>query len=117
MNLTPKKEATKPASFNFLQQQGRFDTFQQVYNNERPHQALGGQYPAEVFTPSVRPYTPAEEPEYPYHDKTRQDSEGYQVWSYLHGAAQDQPEHRVCRSDVRHTRSRRHNLACQLYGV
>jgi transposase InsO family protein len=55
MHLTLKKEATKPASFNFLQQQGRFDTFQQVYNNERPHQALGGQYPAEVFTPSVRP--------------------------------------------------------------
>ena len=70
MHLTLKKEATKPASFNFLQQQGRFDAFQEVYNNERPHQALGGQYPAEVFTPSVRQYRPAEEPEYPFHDKT-----------------------------------------------
>jgi putative transposase len=69
MHLTLKKEATKPASFNFLQQQGRFDEFQGVYNNERPHQALGGQYPAEVFTPSARSYRPAEEPEYPFHDK------------------------------------------------
>jgi len=69
MHLTLKKEATKPASYNFLQQQGRFDAFQGVYNNERPHQALGGQYPAEVFTPSARQYRPAEEPEYPFHDK------------------------------------------------
>jgi putative transposase len=31
MHLTLKKEATKPASFNFLQQQ-RFDQFIEVYN-------------------------------------------------------------------------------------
>jgi hypothetical protein len=37
-------EATKPASYNFLQQQHRFDDFMQVYNTERPHQALGGRY-------------------------------------------------------------------------
>ena len=69
MHLTLKKEATKPASFNFLQQQSRFDDFQTIYNNERPHQALGGQYPAEVYTPSARSYRVAEEPEYPFHDK------------------------------------------------
>ena len=46
MHLTLKKEATKPASFNFLQQQERFDTFIGVYNHERPHQALGGAFPA-----------------------------------------------------------------------
>jgi len=70
MHLTLKKEATKPASFNFLQQQERFDKFKEVYNNERPHQALGGQYPAEIFTPSAREYRPAEEPSYPFHDKS-----------------------------------------------
>ena len=70
MHLTLKKEATKPAGFNFLQQQERFDAFQQVYNLERPHQALGGQYPGEVYTPSAREYRPPEEPEYPFHDKT-----------------------------------------------
>ncbi|WP_022728609.1 DDE-type integrase/transposase/recombinase [Fodinicurvata sediminis] len=32
MHLTLKKEATKPASFNFLQQQERFERFIQVYN-------------------------------------------------------------------------------------
>jgi len=69
MHLTLKKEATKPASFNFLQQQERFDHFTGIYNNERPHQALGGAYPGDVYTPSARPYRTPTEPEYPYHDK------------------------------------------------
>jgi transposase InsO family protein len=70
MHLTLKKEATKPASFNFLQQQERFDRFTQVYNHERPHQALAGAYPADLYTPSARIYRPPLEPEYPYHDRT-----------------------------------------------
>jgi putative transposase len=69
MHLTLKREATKPASYNFLQQQARFDDFVDVYNNERPHQALGGLYPGDVYTPSARPYRPPEEPEYPFHDR------------------------------------------------
>ena len=70
MHLTLKKEATKPASYNVLQQQIRFDDFISVYNNERPHQALGGRYPGDLYTPSARPYRPPEQPEYPYHDRT-----------------------------------------------
>jgi putative transposase len=70
IHLTLKKEATKPASFNFLQQQERFDDFLGVYNNERPHQALGGAYPGDVYTPSAREYEPPADPEYPYHDRT-----------------------------------------------
>ncbi len=35
MHLTLKKEATKPAGFNFLQQQEKFDHFTEEYNNER----------------------------------------------------------------------------------
>jgi len=42
MHLTLKKETTKPAAFNFLQQQERFDDFIEVYNNERPHQGIDG---------------------------------------------------------------------------
>jgi transposase InsO family protein len=69
MHLTLKNEATKPASFNFLQQQGRFDEFIEVYNNDRPHQGLGGMYPGEVYTPSAREYFHPEVPEYPFHDR------------------------------------------------
>jgi len=70
MHLTLKKEATKPASYNFLQQQDRFDRFVGVYNNERPHQALNGRYPAELYTPSPRVYRAPDPPEYPFHDRT-----------------------------------------------
>lgn len=70
MHLTLKREATKPASYNFLQQQDRFDTFAEIYNNARPHQALGGHYPGDLYTPSPRVYRSPEPPEYPYHDRT-----------------------------------------------
>ena len=70
MHLTLKKETTKPAAFNFLQQQERFEDFIRVYNNERPHQALNGAYPGQIYTPSVRVYQPPPEPEYPFHDRT-----------------------------------------------
>jgi putative transposase len=62
LHLTLKKEAAKPPCYNFLQQQDRFDRFLTVYNHERPHQALGGRYPAELYTPSARAYEP---PAYP----------------------------------------------------
>ena len=70
MHLTLKKEATKPASFNSLQQQSRFDQFLEVYNSQRPHQAIGMRYPAELYTPSVRPFRHPEPPQYPFHDRT-----------------------------------------------
>jgi hypothetical protein len=70
MHLTLKRDATKPASFSLLQQQSRFDEFIEVYNNDRPHQALSGRYPGEVYTPSPRVYRPPEEPQYPFHDRT-----------------------------------------------
>ena len=70
LHLTLKTEATRPASFNFLQQQERFERFTEVYNHQRPHQALGGAYPADVYTPSPRVYEPPPEPEYPYHDRS-----------------------------------------------
>src|SRR6202165_2514624 len=37
MHLTLKKEATKPASRNFLQQQARFDQFLRTLHQVRPH--------------------------------------------------------------------------------
>lgn len=70
MHLTLKKEATKPASDNFLQQQERFDRFIQEYNTERPHQSLDMKYPSEVYVRSERAYRRPETPRYPFHDKT-----------------------------------------------
>ena len=70
MHLTLKKEATKPAAANFLQQQARFDQFIENFNHQRPHQALNMKYPAEVYQPSPRPYTGLPDIDYPFHDKT-----------------------------------------------
>jgi hypothetical protein len=70
MHLTLKKEATKPASTNVLQQQARFDTFVDRYNRERPHQALGMKVPADFYTRSARVYRGLEELTYPFADAT-----------------------------------------------
>jgi putative transposase len=70
MHLTLKKEATKPAAQNLLQQQERFDEFIEDYNEQRPHQALEMRYPAELYAPSPRPYRGLSELAYPLHDHT-----------------------------------------------
>ena len=70
MHLTLKKEATKPAARNLLQQQARFDKFIEVFNNERPDEGLDMQCPAEVYQPSTRPYTGLPDIDYRLHDKT-----------------------------------------------
>ncbi len=70
MHLTLKKEATKPAAKNFLQQQAKFDEFIECYNRERPHQAINMRYPAELYEPSPRPYQGLADLEYPFHDRT-----------------------------------------------
>jgi putative transposase len=68
MHLTLKTEATRPAARNLLQQQARFDDFTDLYNRERPHQALAMRYPAELYVRSARPYRGLEDLEYPFHD-------------------------------------------------
>jgi len=70
MHLTLKKEATKPAAQNFLQQQAKFDDFIECFNNERPHQALNMKYPAELYRCSPQPYRGLSELHYPFHDRT-----------------------------------------------
>jgi transposase InsO family protein len=70
MHLTLKKETTKPAGENFLQQQEKFDCFIEEYNNDRPHQALQMKYPGEIYIPSTKVYRGLPDVEYPFHDKT-----------------------------------------------
>jgi transposase InsO family protein len=70
MYLTLKREATRPAGANVLQQQAKFDAFQAEFNSERPHEALQMKCPAEVYTASTKPYRGIAEPQDPFHDKT-----------------------------------------------
>ncbi len=70
MHLTLKKEATRPAGANILQQQAKFDTFIEEFNRERPHEALAMKCPAELYIASARPYQGIPDPHYPFHDRT-----------------------------------------------
>jgi len=70
MHRTLKAEATKPAAPNVLQQQARFDTFVARYNHDRPHQALGMNVPAALYTRSARVYRGLEDLSYPFADAT-----------------------------------------------
>lgn len=70
MHLTLKQEACRPSAFNILQQQEKLDAFRERYNQERPHQAIGMRYPAELYKPSSKVYRGLPELEYPYSDKT-----------------------------------------------
>ena len=42
----------------------------EIFNQQRPHEALDMQCPAEVYQPSPRPYTGLPDIDYPFHDKT-----------------------------------------------
>ena len=70
MHLTLKKEATKrPARTSCSSRPGSIAS-SNAYNHERPHQALGMRYPAELYSPSVRPYRGLAPLDYPFHDRT-----------------------------------------------
>jgi transposase InsO family protein len=55
MHRTLKAETTRPPAADLAGQQRRFTRFRTVYNDERPHEALGQQPPARIYTPSGRP--------------------------------------------------------------
>ncbi|MFT3912923.1 MAG: IS481 family transposase [Anaeromyxobacteraceae bacterium] len=72
MHLVLKEETTRPAGDNLLQQQERFDKFIDVYNHDRPHEALGQKLPADFYVKSGREMPEKlPEPEYPMHDRVQ----------------------------------------------
>lgn len=66
MHLTLKRETAKPAAATRRSQQRAFDRFRRIYNEERPHEALGQTPPIRHYAPSPRRYTGRlREPDYP----------------------------------------------------
>lgn len=57
MHLTLKAETASPPAANLRQQQRRFDAFRRVFNEERPHEALGQTPPARHYHPPPRSYS------------------------------------------------------------
>jgi putative transposase len=75
LHRTLKEEGLprRPPCPDALAQQEAFNRFRTEYNEERPHEALDGCYPADCYQPSWRPY-PEETPglDYPAHFERRQ---------------------------------------------
>ena len=68
MHKALKGEAIRPPRSSLPTQQRAFTAFRRLYNEERPHEALGGRPPAALYRPSAREYVGALPPvEYPGH--------------------------------------------------
>lgn len=57
MHRTLKAEATRPSRASAQSQQRRFDAFRREYNDERPHEALNLDVPAQHYRASARFYS------------------------------------------------------------
>lgn len=72
MHRDLKRETTRPPAANLRGQQRKFDRFQRCYNEERPHDGIDGDLPAERWEPSSRPYPERlAAPEYASHLEVR----------------------------------------------
>ena len=72
MHRTLKAATASPAQANRRAQQRAFDRFRTMYNEERPHQALGQETPASRYTASPRPFVSNPgPPSYPPHFEIR----------------------------------------------
>lgn len=68
MHRTLKRGAIRPPRANAAAQQRAFNRFRAEFNEERPHDALGGRTPASLYRPAPRPYPRVLPPqEYPGH--------------------------------------------------
>lgn len=54
MHRTLKAETARPPERDMASQQARFDGWRAEFNEERPHDALGGSMPASRYVPSAR---------------------------------------------------------------
>ncbi|CAM3179384.1 integrase core domain-containing protein [Legionella steigerwaltii] len=72
MHRTLKEAVASPPKADFKEQQKSFDAFRNEYNHERPHQALKGKRPADVYHASQRTYFDSmPEVSYPSHFEIR----------------------------------------------
>ena len=66
-----KAETTRPVSTTKRAQQRRMNRWLGIYNQQRPHEALGQRTPAERYRRSGREYRQAKQPVYPAYWETR----------------------------------------------
>lgn len=57
MHFTLKQETATPPRFNHRQQQKCFNTFREIFNQERPHEGINFKRPEWLYEPSARIYS------------------------------------------------------------
>ena len=62
MHLVLKRRTTRPPRSNMRTQQRAFRNFMAEFNHIRPHEALDGAVPADLYRPSPRPFPKTLEP-------------------------------------------------------
>lgn len=62
MHRTLKEATAMPPAETLVEQQARFDEFLRVYNAERPHEALDGAVPDDLYEPSPRRFSKKNRP-------------------------------------------------------
>lgn len=66
LHLTLKQDTASPPARSLAEQMARFERFREIYNTERPHEALGQVPPARIYQPSPRRFDGVlRSPEYP----------------------------------------------------
>ena len=72
MHLVLKRQASRPPRANLKAQQRVLNTFRENYNCVRPHEAINGAVPIDLYRPSPRPFPRKLEPlVYPAHFEVR----------------------------------------------
>lgn len=72
LHLTLKQETAAPPARSLAAQIDRFERFREIYNGERPHEALGQIPPARIYLPSPRCFDGIlRAPDYPDHAQVR----------------------------------------------
>lgn len=65
MHRTLKEQTAIPPARTHTEQQGKFDRFRKMYNEERPHEGIGMERPGRLYRGGVRDY-PAKPPQVEY---------------------------------------------------
>jgi putative transposase len=97
LHLTLLQDTATPPARSLREQLDRFRAFQRLYNEERPHQALANDTPAEHYAPSPRRFDGVlREPDYPEgRDVRRVRSNGEIKWQgklvYINAALAGEP--------------------------
>jgi transposase InsO family protein len=95
-HLTLQQDTASPPAPTLRAQLERFRSYQRVYNEERPHQALGNEVPAARYTASLRRYDGIlREPDYSDHEVRRVHHGGEIRWQggmiYISSALAGEP--------------------------